>query len=195
MLRMPIITTPFDRVAIDLVGPLSPVSSEGHRYILTLVDYATSYPEAVPMREITSVAVTEALLTIFSRVGIPRELISDRGAQFTSELMGEIHRLVGIKPIFTTPYHPMMNGRIERQHAILKSVLKKLCSDKPNEWHRYLVPTLFAMREPPSGTLGFSPFELLYGRRVRGTLSILHDMWADNTVDQDTRTTFNTYLN
>ena len=59
---MPLIDTPFKRVAVDIVGPW---------YILTLVDYATRYPEAVPLKKITTEAVAEALLDIYSRVGIP----------------------------------------------------------------------------------------------------------------------------
>lgn len=113
---LPIITEPFSRVAIDIVGPLSPPSSEGHRYILTLIDFATGFPEAVPIKEITSIDVSESLLSIFSRVGIPREILSDRGTQFTSQLMGDLHKLLGVKPLFTTPYHPSGNGRVERFH-------------------------------------------------------------------------------
>ena len=77
--KIPIIGTPFQRVAIDLVGLLVPMSSEGHQYVLTLVDYASSYPEAIPMRGITSTEVAEALVGIFSRIGILREIISDQG--------------------------------------------------------------------------------------------------------------------
>ena len=58
---VPVIGTPFDRVAIDLVGPLRPVSEQGHRFVLTLVDVATRYPEAVPLRDISSESVAEAL--------------------------------------------------------------------------------------------------------------------------------------
>lgn len=190
MQKMPIISVPFERVAIDLVGPLSPASSDGHSYILTLIDYATSFPEAIPLKSITSVDIAEVLMTIFSRVGIPKEILSDRGTQFTSDLMGQVHKLVGVKPLFTTPYHPSTNGRLERQHAILKSILKKLCSLKPSEWHRYLPSALFAMREIPSDTLGFSPFELLYGRHIRAPLAILHDLWSDPEVDKDTFTSY-----
>ena len=92
---LPVVTEPFSRVAVDLVGPLSPLSSEGHRYILTLIDFATGYPEAIPLKDVDSVA--EALLTIFSRVGIPQEIVSDRGTQFTSHLMAELHKLLGVK--------------------------------------------------------------------------------------------------
>ena len=58
---MPLIDTPFKRVAVDIVGPIAPPSEAGHRYILTLVDYATKYPEAVPLKKITTEAVAEAL--------------------------------------------------------------------------------------------------------------------------------------
>ena len=59
---MPLIDTPFKRVAdIDIVGPIAPPSEAGHWYILTLVDYATRYPEAVPLKKITTEAVAEAL--------------------------------------------------------------------------------------------------------------------------------------
>ena len=190
MAQMPIISIPFERVAVDLVGPLKPASRAGNKHILTLLDYATSFIEAVPLKEITSISIAEALMAIFARVGIPREIISDRGTQFTSELMGHVHSLVGIKPIFTTPYHPMMNGKIERQHAVLKSVLKKLCAEKPTDWDRYLVPTLFALREIPSETTGYSPFELLYGRQVRGPLSILHDLWSEPDLNSEQRTSY-----
>jgi len=187
---MPIMTEPFSRVAIDIVGPLNPPSDDGHKYILTLIDFATGFPEAIPLREIDSVSVAEALLVIFSRVGIPREILSDRGTQFTSQLMGELHKLLGIKPLFTTPYHPSGNGRVERFHSTLKASLRKLCVDKPKDWHRYLIPTLFALREIPSDRTGFSAFELLYGRAVRGPLTVLRDLWEDRSIKDDERTTF-----
>ena len=63
--------------------------------------------------------VAESLMEVFSRVSILNEVISDRGTQFTSDMMRQM--LVGIKPIFTTAYHPQMNGKLERQHAVMKS--------------------------------------------------------------------------
>ena len=69
--------------------------------------------------------------------------------------MSELHKLLGVKPIF--------NGRIERLDGPLKAVLHKLCAEKPREWCRYLISTLFALRELPSDRTGFSAFELLYG--------------------------------
>ena len=110
---MPIITEPFAGVANDLVGPLSPPSSAGHSYILTLIDSSTGFPEALPLQDTDSISVAEALLAVFSRVGIPREVPSDRGTQFTSAPMQELHCLLRVKPIFTMPCHPSGNRPIE----------------------------------------------------------------------------------
>ena len=62
---MPIVTEPFSCVAIDLVGPISPRSAQGNRYILALIDFTTGFPEAVPLKDIDSISVAEALLQIF----------------------------------------------------------------------------------------------------------------------------------
>ncbi|XP_068240172.1 uncharacterized protein [Palaemon carinicauda] len=130
MVKLPVISMPFYRVAIDLMGPISPPSEAGHRYILTMVDYASSFLDAVALKNITSEDIAEALISIFSRVGEPKEILSDRGPQFRSELMLQVHKLLGVKPLFSTPYHPAANGRIGRQHQILKSILKKICELK-----------------------------------------------------------------
>ena len=98
--KMPIISEPFSRVAVDLIGPISPPSERGHKYILTLIDLATRYPEAIPLRNIDSVTVAESLVEIFCRVGVPREILSDRGTQFKSDLMSEVNRLLSIKSTF-----------------------------------------------------------------------------------------------
>ena len=175
---MPLIDTPFKRVAVDIVGPIAPTSEAGHRYILTLVDYATRYPEAVPLKKITTEAVAEALLDIYSRVGIPEEVLTDQGTQFMSECMQEVSRLLSIKGLTSTPYHPICNGLVERWNGTLKSMLKRLCQDQPKQWHRLINPVLFAYREVPQESTGFSPFQLLYGRSVRGPGTILKELWT-----------------
>ena len=178
---VPAIGTPFDRVAIDLVGPINPASEQGHRYILTMIDIATRYPEAVPMKDITSVSVAEELLKIFSRVGFPKEILSDQGPQFVSDLMKQFHSLCGTKGVRTSPYHPQANGHVERFHGTLKAMLKKIVQKNPKLWHRFLPALLFACRELPSESTGFSPFELLFGRQARGPIALLQETWIDNS--------------
>ena len=162
--KAPLLDMPFKRVAIDPIGPVSPLSEAGHRYILTLVDYATRYREAVPLKNIDTETVAEALVDIFSRLGIPEEILSDLGTQFVSDCMKEVARLLSIKELTTTHYHVMCNGMTEKFNETLKTTLKRLCSEQPRLWHRYINPLLVAYREVAQEYTGFYPFELLYGR-------------------------------
>ncbi|XP_021346945.1 uncharacterized protein LOC110446230 [Mizuhopecten yessoensis] len=161
---MPLIDTPFKRIAVDLIGPIQPATDRGNRYILTVVDYATRYPEAVPLRGIEAERVAEALVDIFSRVGVPAEMLTDQGAQFTSEVMHEVSRLLSMRQLTTTPYHPMCNGLVERFNGTLKQMLRRMSAERPKDWDKFINALLFAYREVPQESLGFSPFELLYGR-------------------------------
>ena len=187
---MPLMDTPFERVAVDLVGPIKPATERGHRYILVLVDYATRYPEAVPLRSIEAEVVAEALLGMYSRLGIPKQVLTDRGSQFMSGVMREVSRLLSIKPLATTPYHAMCNGLVERYNGVLKSSLKKMCEERPRDWDRYIDPLLFAYRETPRASTSFSPFELLYGRDIRGPMMILKELWTDVDGEGETKSTY-----
>ena len=75
-------------------------------YILTLVDYATRYPEAVALPSIETVTFAETLVSMFSRVGVPKEVLTDMGSQFTSPLMKEVSRLLSFKQLVKTQNHP-----------------------------------------------------------------------------------------
>ena len=126
---MPLIDMPFRRVVVDLVGPISPASEKRHQYILTLVDYAIRYPEAVPLKNIETETVAEALLYIYSRLGIPDEVLSDLGTRkFVSKCMEEVSRLLSIKRLTTTPYYPICNILVERFNGTLKKMLRRLCN-------------------------------------------------------------------
>ena len=188
--EMPLMEAPFERVGVDLVGPIAPMTERGHRYILVMMDYATRYPEAVPLKNITAERVAEELLGMFTRLGIPKQILTDQGTQFMSGVMKEMSRLLSIKQLTTTPYHAMTNGLCERQNGVLKSTLRKMCEERPRDWDRYIGPILFAYRETPHTSSGFSPFELLFGRTVRGPMTILRELWTGRTEEAETKNTY-----
>lgn len=157
---------------------------------MTLVDYATRYPEAVALKSIETEIVAEGLVEIFSRVGMPSEVLSDRGSQFTSGIMKEVSRLLGVTQLYTTPYHPQCNGLVEKFNGTLKGMLKKLCEERPSDWDRYIPAALFAYREAPQESTGFAPFELLYGRTVRGPVPILKELWSKEQESEEVKTTY-----
>ena len=104
LIPLPIMEEPFQRIATDIVGPL-PRSRSGKRYTLVVCDYATRYPEALPLRSIDAEHVAEELVLLFSRVGVPKEILTDQGP---------IYRLLHVHLIRTTPYHPQTDGLVER---------------------------------------------------------------------------------
>ena len=176
LIPMPLIEVPFDRLGLDIVGPL-PRTSRGHRYILVMVDYATRYPEAVPLRAATAKAVARELMTLFSRVGIVREILTDQGSCFMSRVLKDLLSLLQIRHLRTSVYHPQTDGLVERFNKTLKTMLKKVMEVDGKNWDQLLPHVLFAIREVPQASTGFSPFELLYGRRPRGLLDIARDAW------------------
>uniref|UniRef100_A0A3P9HAM8 Gypsy retrotransposon integrase-like protein 1 n=1 Tax=Oryzias latipes TaxID=8090 RepID=A0A3P9HAM8_ORYLA len=99
---LPVIGTPFRRIAMDVVGPLEK-SSSGYKYILVICDYATRFPEAFPLRSIKTPKIIGALVQLFSRVGVPDEIITDQATNFTSGTMKQLQKELGIKGIRTTP--------------------------------------------------------------------------------------------
>jgi hypothetical protein len=104
--------------------------------------------------------------------------------------MKEVSRLLSFKQLVTTPYHPMCNGLVERFNGTLKSMIVKMCRERPKDWDRYVTPLLFAYREVPQASLGFSPFELLYGRSVRGPMRILRELWMQEELDPEVKSTY-----
>ena len=82
--------------------------------------------------------------------------------------------MLGIHHIKTSPYHPQTDGMVEKFNGTLKNMIKKT-TDDPKDWDKLLPYLLFAYREAPHATLGFSPFELLYGRDVRGPLDVMKE--------------------
>ena len=104
--------------------------------------------------------------------------------------MREVTRLLSIKQLTTTPYHPMCNGLAEKFNGTMKSMLKRLCSEQPRQWQRYINPLLFAYREVPQESTGFSPFELLYGRAVKGPMTILKQLWTKEVEEPEVKNSY-----
>ena len=105
----------YDHVNVDLVGPLPP--SKGFTHLLTVVDRVTCWPEAIPLASTNTKDVADAFLSGWiTRYGLPSDVSSDRGPQFTSQLWQDLSDLLGTKLHHTTAYHPQENGLVERFH-------------------------------------------------------------------------------
>ena len=94
-----------------------------------------------------------------------------------SSVMAAVFQLLQIKHIKTSPYHPQTDGMLERFHSTLIAMLRKSCPDA-SDWDSWLPYVCFAYRDVPHSATGFSLFELMFGRHVRGPLSIIREQWV-----------------
>ena len=150
----------FAAVHVDLVGPL-PVS-QGKKYIFTMIDRFSRWIEAVPLATMTAADCASALLRVWiARFGVPADITTDQGRQFGSDLWQELHRLLGIKSLRTTAYHPQANGMVELLHRVLKERL--MAPSATADWMTHLPLVLLGVRSAVREDSGCSPAELLYG--------------------------------
>ena len=112
LVPIPIVTCPFQRIGMDIVG-LLPRTQRGNRFILTICDYATRYPEAVALPSVEAPCIARGLVHLCSQMDIPDEILTEQGTNFMSSLLEEVYRMLHIKRIRTTPYHPQTDGLVE----------------------------------------------------------------------------------
>ena len=96
-------------------------------------NHASKYPEAIPLKNITTEAVVESLMNMFSRMGLPEEILTVWGTQFVSDVMKEVARLLSIRQLATTLYHTVSNGLVEKCNGPLMAMLKKLCMEHTDQ--------------------------------------------------------------
>ncbi|GFN78116.1 Pol polyprotein [Plakobranchus ocellatus] len=160
VLNIPVPSRRFSHLHIDLVGPLPP--SEGFTHLLTIIDRTSCWPEVIPLSCTSSTDCAKALIRNWiSRFGVPLDITSDRGTQFTSTLWSEIVNQLGVQLHRTTAYHPQSNGLVERLHRTLKAPLKARLQG-PN-WADELPWILLGLRTAPKEDIGSSAAEIVYG--------------------------------
>ena len=184
---IPVVSEPFEKIVVDCVGPL-PKTKRGNQYLLTVMCSSIRYPEAFPLKDIKAKHVVKHLLQLFTRVGIPKVVQTDQGSNFTSDLMTQVMKELNVVKKISTAYRPQTQGCLERFHQTFKSMIKKYCFETSKDWDEDIDFLLFSVRECPQESLGFSPFELLYGRQIRGPLKILKDQWFHDESVHPSRT-------
>lgn len=109
----PVIHTPFEKAAMNLVGPLVK-SAMGHIDILILIDYATRYPKAVPLRNTNAKPIARQGVADDLFLGFRHQILTDHGPNFITEVLQEVWQLIKVKALKTAVYHPEANGLMER---------------------------------------------------------------------------------
>ena len=180
---------PFQKLSLDFVGPL-PTSTRGNNYLLTVKDTFTRWLEAFPIRSANAAIVVRRLETeIFPRYGLCDQIHSDRGSQFTSDMLGEVASILGIRASFTPAYNPKSNP-VERAHRDLESAITALVEGKQNKWEEVLPQALFAMRTAVCRSTGFAPYRILFGRDASSTLDLI---FSDPNLEKKDHDSYESY--
>ena len=179
---IPAFEEPFNKVTIDCVGPL-PKTKSRNQYLLTIMCASTIFPEAIPLTNITAPKISKALVNLFTLVGLPKEIQSDQGSNFMSGLFQQVVFQLGAKQIKSSAYHPESQAALERFHSTLKNMIRTYCLDNEKDWNEGISLLLFAVRESVQESLGFSPFELVFGHSVCGPLKLLKENWLSEDTE------------
>lgn len=156
---------PFQKVYMDIV--ILTLSEDNNRYGLVIQDDLTRYLVVAPLPDQESATVARAFVENFiCRFGAPLEVVTDQGANFMSNLLKHTCRILKIKKINTSAYHPQAN-LVERSNRELKIFLRNYISGNPQTWDTLLPFFTFQYNTTVNSSTGYSPFELLYGRQAR----------------------------
>src|SRR5688572_22623507 len=174
---------PFDKIGIDIKGPL-PLTTKGNRYLVVAMDYFTKWPEAKAIPNAQAKTVARFIFDeIICRHGVPKEILSDRGTHFNNNLIEELCHRYDTKHRLTSSYRPQTNGMVERFNRTIGASLAKLIipKDENKEWDDYVNAVLLAYRTKKHETTGFTPFYLVYGRQARLPIELM----VDSTVNDE----------
>jgi hypothetical protein len=164
-LQQSFIGAPFERVAIDLMGPFE--ETNHNKYIVVLQDYFTKYVIAEPLPNKMAQTVADVVYTRWiTKHGAPLRLHSDQGREFTADLFKEMCMLLRVDKTYTTAYRPQSDGLVERTNRSLQSMLKATANQARDTWDEDLPAVTCAYCATPHESTGVSPYRMLYGREM-----------------------------
>ena len=155
---------PFAHISVDIQGPMHPPTLSGNKYLICFVCELTSWPEIFPSPDMSM----ETILTLFyehilCRYGAVLRITSDNGTQFGPKFT-ETMKQLNIDHVKTSTYHPQANGKNERSHATLNSILTKLVLENSTNWDLGLNIALAGMRFNVTESTKHSPYFMVFGR-------------------------------
>lgn len=160
---LPVPSRPWSHIALDFITGLPP--SEGNTVILTIIDRFSKAVHFVPLSKLPTATETAQLLVqhVFRLHGIPADVVSDRGPQFTSAVWKAFCQALGASVSLSSGYHPQTNGQTERANQHLESVLRCVAATNPSSWSSFLPWAEYANNSQASAATGITPFEASLG--------------------------------
>ena len=183
------VTQPLELVHMDYLC-LEP--SKGNiENVLVITDHFTRYALAYPNKTQTAQATARILWDNFiCHYGFPEKFISDLGRNFESDLIKELCKIVGVKKLHTTPYHPQGNGQCERFNSTLCNMLGTLSEEEKSDWKYYLGYMTHAYNCTKHASTTYSPYFLMVGRHPRLPIDVEFGLPKHNCGDNSSKSRY-----
>jgi transposase InsO family protein len=177
----------WERISIDFVGPFA-LTKKGNKYLMVVVDQFTKWTECVPLPNIETITVANALIEkVLQTFGMPLSIHTDQGVQFESNLFKELCNLFGIQKTRTTPYRPQSNGGTERTNRTITSMLTSFVSQFRDDWDQYVPFCLMAYRSSVHSATGHTPYKMMFGDDMRLPIDLVfgHPSGSENRLNEN----------
>jgi Integrase core domain len=164
---LPQCTEPNQRIHADLFGPLK-MSSGNKKFILCLTDAFTEYVELVTIPNKEAFTVATAILNWgICRFGLPLEVVTDQGKEFTNQMAQQLLKSLNIKHTTTSSYHPQCNSQAEVCNKTIAKYLAAFVDSSTLDWEPYIPALMFAYNTSFHRSIQATPFSLTYGLEAR----------------------------
>jgi len=137
-----------------------------NKYLLTFQDELSKYTVAAAIQQQDAMTVARVFVEeIVLKFGIPQVMLTDQSSNFLSYLFANVCKLLRVKTIKTSSYHPQTNGALERTHRVLVEYLRCYILEDQTDWDKWIPYATFVFNTTPHSSMGFTPHELLFGRK------------------------------
>jgi transposase InsO family protein len=158
----------FEKCYLDIVGRLTETQA-GNKYILTFQDELSKFLVAITVpRQDAETVVKEFVTHIILKLGTPEKILTDQGSNFLSNVFKNSCKILKIKKLQTTPFHPESNGSLERSHRVLMEYLRHYITEDQSKWDEWVQYAVYVYNTSTHTSTGYISFELVY--RFKSTI-------------------------
>lgn len=154
---------PWSHISLDFITGLPP--SQGNTAVLVIINRFSRAARFVTLPKLPSAKETAELVInhVFRVFGLPQDMVSDRGPQFSSRFWKAFCQLLGSTASLSSGYHPESNGQTERMNQEFENTLTCMVSNNPSTWSSFIVWAEYVHNTLNSSSTGMSPFESQFG--------------------------------